>query len=59
MDLLTWFMRESDCKKSSDVIPPDECLKLVIILQDDDNDKNTAKLVDPDWEYKIQGKTFY
>lgn len=58
MDLLTRFIRDSDHMQFSDVIPPVECLKPVIILQDDYNDNNLAKLVDTDLEYKVQGKTF-
>lgn len=57
MDLLTRFIRESDHMQFSDDIPPVECLKPVIILQDDYNDDNPAKLVDTDLEHKVQ-KTF-
>ncbi len=55
MDLLTWFIKESD----SEVIPPDECPNPVIILQEDDNENSTDDLVDPTLECKIQGKTYY
>ena len=39
MDLLTWFIRGSGHNGYSDVTPPDECTKPVIMLQDDDNEK--------------------
>ena len=59
LDLLTWFIKESGHKGYKDVTPPDECPKPVIILQDEDNENNTAHLIDPEVECKIQGKTYY
>ena len=38
---------------------PDESLKPVIILQDEENENTTASSVDPEVECKIQGKTYY
>ena len=59
LDLLTWFIKESGHKGYKDVTPPDECPKPVIILQDEDNENNTAHSIDPEVECKIQGKTYY
>mgnify|MGYP006194651551 CR=1 FL=1 len=59
LDLLTWFIQESGHKGYKDVTPPDECPKPVIILQDEDNENNTAHSIDPEVECKIQGKTYY
>jgi hypothetical protein len=56
MVLLTWFLKEHSYKGYSDVTPPNECPKPVIILQDDGNDNNTDHSVDPELECKIQGK---
>jgi hypothetical protein len=56
LDLLTWFIKESGHKGYKDLMPPDECPKPVIILQDEDNENNTASSIDPELECKIQGK---
>ena len=59
LDLLTWFIKETGQEGYKDVTPPDECPKLVIILQDEDNENNTAHSIDPEVECKIHGKTYY
>ncbi len=59
MDLLTWFPKVSGHMGYSGVIPLDECPNPVIILQDDDNEKNTDQSIDAGVECKIQGKTYY
>ncbi len=56
---MTWFLKESGHKGYKDVTPPDECPKPVIILQDEDNENNTAHSIDPEVECLIQGKTYY
>ncbi len=59
MDIFTWFIKESGHQEYSEVIPPDECLNQVFILQEDNNEKSTDDPVDPTLECKIQGKTYY
>jgi hypothetical protein len=44
MDLLTSFIQESGLG-TCDITPPDECPNPVIMLQDDENDNNTAWLI--------------
>ncbi len=59
MDLLTWFVKESGHPGYYDILPPDECLSPVVILQEDDNENSTDDPVDPTLECNIQGKTHY
>ncbi len=41
------------------MVPPDECQKPAILLQDDNNKNNTSEPVAPELERHIQGKAYY
>ena len=57
VDLMTWFIRESNHPAYKDLTPPEQC-PAPRILEDEENDNNTDISQDPDVENQYQGGTF-